>query len=121
VAGRVDERARVNATRIFHITSRAAWLAAQATGSYAADSLASEGFVHCSEAHQYVWVANRRFRGRDDLVLLHVDPRRLDAEVRYENLEGGEQLFPHVYGPIPARAVIEVTPLTPRIDGTFGD
>ena len=52
-----------------------------------------EGFIHCSTADQYTWVANQRFRGRLDLVLLHIDPARLRSEVRYENLEGGTTLF----------------------------
>jgi uncharacterized protein (DUF952 family) len=86
-----------------------------------ADSLVAEGFIHCSDAHQVAWVANQRFRGRQDLVLLHIDPARLGSEVRYENLEGGIQHFPHVYGAIPVSAVLEVTPLQPSDDGTFGD
>lgn len=105
---------------IFHITSRATWAAAQAQGAYAADSLVAEGFIHCSDDHQVLWVANQRFRGRQDLVLLSIDPVRLDADVRYENLEGGTQLFPHVYGVIPIHAVVEVRPMTPRPDGGFG-
>ena len=67
---------------IFHITSAATWDAARAGGSYAADSLATEGFIHCSEADQYCWVANQRFRGRLDLVLLHIDETRLQASVQ---------------------------------------
>ena len=104
---------------ICHITSRAAWDAAAASGIYAADSLASEGFIHCSGASQFIWVANQRFRGRHDLVLLHIDPARLDAEVRYENREGGSQLFPHLYGALPTSAVVNVTPLRPQENGTF--
>jgi uncharacterized protein (DUF952 family) len=104
---------------IFHITSRAAWDAALGAGIYEADSLATEGFIHCSTAEQYIWVANQRFRGRTDLVLLHIDEKRLRAEVRYENLEGGEKLFPHVYGAIPITAVLNVTPFLPTVDGTF--
>jgi uncharacterized protein (DUF952 family) len=106
---------------LFHITSQDAWAAAQACGEYTADSLATEGFVHCSEAHQFLWVANQRFRGRDDLVLLHIDPARLDAAVRYENLEGGSEQFPHIYGAIPVSAVVNVAPLRPSRDGTFGE
>jgi uncharacterized protein (DUF952 family) len=96
---------------IFHITSEQAWADAKTRGSYTADSLASEGFIHCSGAHQVAWVANQRFRGRSDLVLLHIDPARLEAPVRYENLEGGRELFPHVYGPVPVSAVVDVTAL----------
>jgi prephenate dehydrogenase/uncharacterized protein (DUF952 family) len=104
---------------VFHITTRAAWDDAVAAGAYTADSLATEGFIHCSQAEQVAWVANMRFRDRRDLVLLHVDEARVGAEVRRENLEGGTQLFPHVYGPIPLHAVIAVTPFLPSPDGTF--
>jgi uncharacterized protein (DUF952 family) len=120
LASRVDEGSRV-LSRIFHITSLATWAEAQAKGSYSADSLVAEGFIHCSDAHQVVWVANQRFRGRQDLVLLHIDPRLLGAEVRYENLEGGQQQFPHVYGPIPISAVVEVAPFRPAADGMFSE
>jgi len=105
--------------RIFHITTRAAWDEARAAGRYTADSLHTEGFIHCSQADQVAWVANTRFRGRTDLVLLHVDEAAVGAEVRRENLEGGTTLFPHIYGPLPVRAVMQVTPMTPSPDGTF--
>jgi uncharacterized protein (DUF952 family) len=104
---------------IFHITSEHAWADAKAQGHYTADSLASEGFIHCSERHQVAWVANQRFRGRSDLVLLHIDRARLQAPVRYENLEGGRELFPHVYGPVPVSAVASVTRLLPSESGDF--
>jgi uncharacterized protein (DUF952 family) len=68
-----------------------------------------------------VWVANQRFRGRQDLVLLHIEPARLGSEVRYENLEGGVQQFPHVYGVIPLSAIVNVVPLLPASDGTFSE
>ena len=76
--------------RILHITTGQAWAQAQRDGTYAADSLATEGFIHCSEAHQVIWVANMRFRHRQDLVLLQIDVSRLSAPVVYENLEGGQ-------------------------------
>ncbi len=96
---------------ILHITTPADWERAQRDGSYTADSLQTEGFIHCSESQQVAWVVNRHFKGRTGLILLHIDRSRLDADVRYENLEGGEQLFPHVYGAIPVSAVVKVTPL----------
>ena len=37
---------------IYHITRRADWQAALAAHAYTADSLASEGFIHCSTAQQ---------------------------------------------------------------------
>jgi prephenate dehydrogenase len=105
--------------RIFHITTRAAWDEAVAAGRYTADSLQTEGFIHCSQAEQVTWVANTRFRDRTDLVLLHVDEAAVGAEIRRENLEGGTTLFPHIYGPLPVSAVVDVTPMVPAADGTF--
>ena len=104
---------------LFHITSEAAWKGAMQTGEYTADPLTTEGFIHCSERHQVVWVANQRFGGRQDLVLLRIDPARLTARVVQENLEGGDQLFPHVYGTIPVGAVVEVIPFRPGPGGEF--
>jgi len=104
---------------VFHLTTRDAWEEALVRGRYTADSLASEGFIHCSDADQFVWVANTRFRGRTDLILLHISEARLDAAVRRENLEGGDALFPHIYGPLTVEAVVGVSAFPPSTDGRF--
>ena len=88
-------------------------------GSYTADTLSSEGFIHCSDPQQVIGVANTRFHGRDDLILLHIAASKLFAEGRYETLEGGKELFPHIYGPINLDAVVRATPFPPRPDGSF--
>jgi uncharacterized protein (DUF952 family) len=103
---------------IFHIATEAGWASALARGMYTAD-LEAEGFIHCSEADQYLWVANQRFAGRTDLVLLHIDEARLRVPVRRENLEGGTRLFPHIYGALPIDAVVHFEPLRPGPAGTF--
>ena len=105
--------------RILHLATDRAWAAAIRNGFYAAPSLATEGFIHCSDPHQVVWVANSRFAGRTDLVALQIDARQLSVEGRYENLEGGHEYFPHIYGPINLDAVTRVDPFPARVDGTF--
>lgn len=104
---------------LLHITTRAAWEEALAAGAYTTPTLASEGFIHCSEPRQVARVANERFRGRKGLVLLLIDPARVGPEVRYENTEGGEELFPHIYGPLNTDAVARVLPFEPGDDGAF--
>lgn len=104
---------------ILHIADSTDWEASILQGFYQGPTLASEGFVHCSTAEQVVPVANRLFRGRQDLVLLVIDPRRLSAEVRPENLEGGSELYPHIYGPIELDAVVRTVPFRPGPDGRF--
>jgi uncharacterized protein (DUF952 family) len=75
--------------------------------------LADEGFIHCSFAHQIEPVANRWYRDLDRLVILRLDADALVAKVRVEpSSDGSGELFPHVYGPIPATAVAETTTWT---------
>lgn len=104
---------------ILHITARTAWEEAAASDAYVAPSLRSEGFIHCSRPDQVLGVANSRFRGQRDLVLLWIDTDRVGAAIRFENLEGGETRFPHVYGPIEVAAVREVLPFPAGADGGF--
>ena len=106
-------------TIIYHITRVANWQAALAAHAYTADSLASEGFIHCSTAEQVLATANRIFKGQRDLLLLCVDSTRVGAEIRYENLEGGADLFPHIYGVLPIDAITAVHDFPPSVDGTF--
>ena len=104
---------------LYHIARQSDWTAALGAGSYAAASLATEGFIHCSTAQQVIATANRLFKGRPDLVLLCIDSDRLNAEIRHENLEGGTEAFPHVYGVLPIAAVIAMHEFAPRNDGSF--
>lgn len=104
---------------LLHITTPGAWSAARAVGAYRGDTLESEGFIHCSEPPQVAEVANRLFRGREDLLLLHVDEARVGPRVVRENLEGGSILYPHIYGPLNLDAVLGVSDYRPR-DGMFG-
>lgn len=88
--------------RLFHITQRAAWLAAQRAGEYRAPSLDEVGFIHLSTADQWRATQQRWFAGASDLVLLEIDGDRLAAPVR---IEGG---FPHLYGVLEVAAVVAV-------------
>jgi len=104
---------------IFHITKREAWNEAKATGVYSTEMFPVEGFIHCSTEDQFIRVANIRFRGQAGLVLLSIDTEKLKAPIVYENLEGGQELFPHIYGELNLDAVAEVTEFAPDADGSF--
>lgn len=102
---------------ILHITTRAAWGAAQRAGRYEAPSLAEEGFIHLSSPDQVTRVADARFRGTPDLVLLCVAPERLTAPVRHETSDAGAETFPHLYGPLDLDAVLAVVAFPEGPDG----
>jgi len=104
---------------VYHISRKTDWSDALTSGAYTADSLTTEGFIHCSTAEQVIATANRLFKGRRDLVLLSVDTDKVGAEIRHENLEGGTELFPHIYGAISAAAIVRVHDFQPGADGTF--
>ena len=111
-------------TLLLHITERAAWARAQAEGRYTAPSLDSEGFIHASTPAQVVATAERFYRGRRDLVLLCIDPDRLDVPVRFEapvtvGSEAPGERFPHIHGAVPVTAVVAVVDFPPRPDGGF--
>lgn len=104
---------------IFHITKRDEWTKAKVEGSYRTEMFPIEGFIHCSTTDQVIQVANIRFSGQTGLVLLSIDPDKVTAEIIYENLEGGLQLFPHIYGGLNIDAVVQVAEFEPGVDGHF--
>ncbi len=101
--------------RIYHIIPRSTWDPA-GSGPYRAASLATEGFVHCSNRDQVARVANLFYADQAALEVLCVNADLLGDQVRDEDPGTGER-FPHVYGPIPREAVLEVQPLHRDADG----
>lgn len=104
---------------IFHITTRAAWNEAVKSGIYRSDTLDEIGFIHASEPHQVAEVANRLFPGRDDLVVAKIDEESLEVDVVRENLEGEDEMYPHIYGPLSIGSVLDVIEFRPEEDGLF--
>ncbi len=105
---------------IYHITSAASWSAAQGAGVYAADSLASDGFIHCSRENQIIRVANSYYSGQPGLVILRIDLTLLTAAVKWEpGTDKSDEVFPHLYGPLNLEAVTGVFDFPPGDDGKF--
>lgn len=107
---------------LVHLCPTDDWSAAKISGQLRPESLTSAGFVHLSTPEQVHLPANRLFRGRDDLVLLHIDTSRLDSPIRWElgvATDPESMLFPHLYGALPVEAVINITSYRPAADGTF--
>jgi uncharacterized protein (DUF952 family) len=107
---------------IFHIAEADAWREARTTGWYRRStrgrSLDEVGFIHCSRRHQVEPVANAFYRDAGPLVLLTIDTGRVDVEVIEERAEGVDT-FPHIYGPLPVSAVVDVDDLRPAPRGLF--
>lgn len=99
--------------RIYHIATLADWREAQASGRYTTStlgrSLDQEGFIHAARHDQVPAVRDRYYADvTEPLVVLEIETDLLDAEVRDEQV--GDEVYPHVYGPVPASAVVAWRP-----------
>lgn len=106
--------------RILHVASTDDWDAALAAGQYEVSSrgvsLADEGFIHASTSRQAPGVLERYYSDLDPagLVVLVLDIELLEAsgsKVRWDDVQGSPDPFPHIYGPITPGAAVAVLPL----------
>ncbi len=102
---------------IYHMCRADEWAAAQAAGTYGGSSQdRADGFIHFSTRAQIRVSAAKHRQGQDGIVLLAVTTVPLGEALKWESSRGG-QLFPHLYGPLPATAVLSAAPLKLGADG----
>lgn len=92
---------------IYHITTAAAWEKALLEGAYTADSLATEGFIHCSTNDQVAGVIDRYYKGQTNLVKLTIDKSKVTSPLIFELAASINEVFPHIHGPINISSVIK--------------
>ncbi|PAX53264.1 DUF952 domain-containing protein [Brunnivagina elsteri] len=102
---------------IHHITQRVEWENAKLAGHYRADSLNSEGFIHCSTRSQLIRTANKFFKNQTGLMLLYIDESKVKAEIKYESADN--DLFPHIYGELNVDAVYHLIDFEADAEGLF--
>lgn len=94
---------------IYHITTKNLWRSAQKKDQYPIPGAGP--FIHASEHHQIPGTLEKHFKGQKDLLMLTIDPLKVKAEIKYEDLEGSGQLFPHIYGALNFEAVEKIEEL----------
>ncbi len=104
---------------IYHITTKPVWLDAKEKGIYSPHSIKEVGFIHCSTKEQVLPTVNRRYKGSKDLLLLVIDPQKVAAEVKFEDLKNIGEKHPHIYGDLPLGAVDSVLEFKPKPDGSL--
>jgi uncharacterized protein (DUF952 family) len=102
----------------FHLVPEAIWTAPDRPERYAAASLASEGFIHCTDGLEALAVTFDRFYATDPrpFLALSLDLDALDVPWRYD--KPGSP-YPHIYGPIRGEAVLAVSRLERDGEGRF--
>ncbi len=90
---------------IYHIVLPEVWEKFKNEKFYEAESLQTEGFIHCSFAEQIETVLNRYYKDTEKVLLLEIETEKLTSELINEPSTGGE-IYPHIYGKINAGAIV---------------
>jgi uncharacterized protein (DUF952 family) len=103
---------------IYHMAPASAW--PPAGDSYTADSLESEGFLHCTAGERnLIAVAGRYYTNQPgDWVVLVIDPSAVTAEIRWQ-VQPDAMAYPHIHGALNVSAVTEVLPFPRNSNGAF--
>jgi uncharacterized protein (DUF952 family) len=96
--------------KIIHIVDTETWERDKDQSQYFGDTLKSQGFIHCCLPGQVDSVLKNWFPGREDLIFLEIDSNKLSTRLVFENLEGDEEKFPHIYGPVNRDAILSWYP-----------
>ena len=115
--------APTQAEHVFHIALARDWEAARRVGEYRISTLGATleevGFIHGSFRRQVERIGTWLYGGvAEPLTVLQIDTLRLSSPVRVENVDGGSELFPHIYGPLAVEAVVATVPARTE-DGRF--
>lgn len=92
---------------IYHIVTPEVWEKFKDENFYEAESLASEGFIHCSYPNQLEAVLERYYKNEKRVLILQINPNLLTAELIAEPSTGGE-VYPHIYGKINKTAIADI-------------
>jgi len=92
---------------IYHIVLPEVWGNFKDEKFYEAESLHTEGFIHCSFAEQVEAVLQRYYKDAKKVLLLEIAPEKLTVKLVEEPSTGGE-IYPHVYGKINRDAIVGI-------------
>ncbi|MCB1025712.1 MAG: DUF952 domain-containing protein [Acidobacteria bacterium] len=89
---------------IYHIVLPEVWGKIKGADSYEAESLETEGFIHCSFAGQLDAVLERYYSDAESVVILEIDSEKLTSKLVNEP-STNDEIYPHIYGAINLNAV----------------
>lgn len=130
---------------ILHLVTKSLWEQQANNKLFITESLAKEGFIHCTgDSNGLLQVANRFYKHViEACVALEIDPAKLTAPLKWEapahpaqqtnpadtlptsvtNEMGASNIaltqFPHVYGPINREAIVRVIAIKRDQEGNF--
>lgn len=92
---------------IYHIVLPDVWEKFKDEYEYEAESLHTEGFIHCSYRSQLDEVLQRYYKNAGKVLILHINLHFLTARFVAEPSTARE-IYPHIYGKINKSAIVDV-------------
>jgi uncharacterized protein (DUF952 family) len=93
---------------IYHIVTPDTWENFKDKPFYKAESLATEGFIHCSYRNQLPEVLERYYKNAERVFILHINPHLLTDSKLIAEPSTNREIYPHIYGEINQRAIVEI-------------
>ena len=85
----------------------AVWENFKNENEYEAESLMTEGFIHCSFADQLEGVLRRYYSNAKKVLILTIEPEKLTSKLVNEPSTNNE-IYPHIYGKINRAAIVKI-------------
>lgn len=92
---------------IYHIVLPEIWENFKDKEEYEAESLLTEGFIHCSFAEQLDGVLQRYYSDAEKVLILTLETEKLSSKLINE-LSTNNEIYPHIYGKINKSAIVEI-------------
>ncbi|MEZ5381981.1 MAG: DUF952 domain-containing protein [Microthrixaceae bacterium] len=104
--------------RVYHLCPAQRWVEQRHGADYEPEGFGAEGFVHTTIGLDATLVPANRYYADDARphVCLTIDLDLVNVDVRFD---AEPHLYPHIYGPVPTGAVIEVRDALRAPDGAF--
>lgn len=93
--------------RIYHVVLPEVWQKFVDEDLYEAESLRTEGFIHCSFAGQVDDVLQRYYSGEETVLILELETGNLSSRL-IEEPSTNNEIYPHIYGPIDRDAIVGI-------------
>ena len=104
---------------IYHIVLPEVWDRFKERPSYQPESLATEGFIHCSYPSQLEAVLKRYYGGVERVLILKIETEKLLSKLVKEPSTNNE-MYPHIYGRLNRNAVVGIEErILNRADATY--
>lgn len=100
---------------IYHIMRQTEWHE-NPRENFRPASLVKQSFIHCCTKDQILDVIRQWFPREKNLLVMEIETDKLISNLKFENLEKGTELFPHIYGPINTEAIIQIKELIPTTE-----